>query len=96
MKQRQDFQGLSVCVLPATDITRSWISPTTGVASVSVIETPEAVHELLTKSGTPIVDNLQKRKIAAAGASVHQLALHFVDIEPTAACSIVCVAYAFQ
>ena len=51
-----DFEGLSVCALPATDITQPWLSPTTGVATVSVTESPEAIYKLLCTSGRTVVD----------------------------------------
>lgn len=56
-----------MCALPATDITKPWLSPTTGVATVSVTDSPESIHELLCKSGSSVVDKLQKQKIAVAG-----------------------------
>ena len=64
-----DFQGLSVCALPATDVVEPWLSPTTGVATVSVTECPEVIHELLCKSGRSVGDTLEKQKIVAAGAT---------------------------
>lgn len=62
-----DFEGLSVCALPATDITQPWLSPTTGVATVSVTESPEAIYKLLCTSGRTVVDKLEKQKIVTAG-----------------------------
>lgn len=63
----REFEGLSICALPATDITKPWMSPTTGVASVSVTSSPAAILALLRESGTSVVDKLEKQKIAAAG-----------------------------
>lgn len=62
-----EFRGLSVCALPATDVGEPWLCAASGVASVSVTESPRAVRSLLRASGPAVAANLQRQKVAEAG-----------------------------
>jgi hypothetical protein len=61
-----EFKGLSVCAHAATDIAEAWLSSVTGVASVSVTESPDAVHALLSREGEAVVQRLMREKVAEA------------------------------